>query len=179
MADLFQQVEVSLVGTFALETGNHQEERHVAKCRVAHDGFETGFANQAGSTRRGDGLELSDIYITSAVKCAPPANRPTAGEESSCAPWLLAELTSLRAAPVIVALGGLAFTRVLRLGTDLGWSIESPRPRFAHSAEVVIANGPTLLACYHPSQQNTFTGRLSTAMIDQVFERARVLAGLE
>ena len=137
----------------------------------------TGFANQANSSHIGDGLELTGLYITSAVKCAPPANRPTSEEESNCSPWLRAEMLAVGDPKVVVALGGLAFGRLLRIGPSMGWAIESPRPAFGHGAEVAVSPRTTLLACFHPSQHNTFTGRLTPAMMDAVFERARALIG--
>ncbi len=137
----------------------------------------TGFANQPDSSHLGDGLELTGLFITSAVKCAPPANRPTSEEESNCSPWLRAEMLAMGDPRVVVALGGLAFERLLRIGPSMGWAIESPRPKFGHGTEVAVSPKTTLLACFHPSQHNTFTGRLTPAMMDAVFERARALIG--
>lgn len=107
------------------------------------------------------------------MKCAPPANRPTAGEESNCSTWLVAELRALIPFPVLVTLGGVAFGRVLRLAPTMGWGAPTPRPRFGHGVEVALDGGPVVMGCYHPSQQNTFTGRLTPAMIDTVFAHAR------
>ncbi len=139
----------------------------------------TGFANQPDSSHAGDDLTLTGLYITSAVKCAPPGNRPTSEEENNCSAWLLAEMRAMADPEVVVALGGLAFVRLLRIGRSLGWAIESPRPKFGHGAEVEVSPSTTLLASFHPSQQNTFTGRLTPAMMDAVFERARRLIGAD
>jgi uracil-DNA glycosylase family 4 len=140
--------------------------------------WRTGFANQAVSRRRDDGLELSDAWITAAVRCAPPANRPTPQERELCLPWSVAELELLVNVQVIVCLGGFAWDAALRLTSALGdppVAPPRPRPRFAHAAEL-SGERYDLLGCYHPSQQNTFTGRLTEPMIDRVLERARALA---
>jgi uracil-DNA glycosylase family 4 len=131
----------------------------------------TGFANQPESRRRGDGLELRDCWITAAVRCAPPANKPLPAERDSCAAWLRAELPLLERARVAVCLGAFAWEAGLRL---LAPGVR-PRPRFGHGAEAP-AGRHLLLGCFHPSQQNTFTGRLEPAMLDAVLERARALA---
>lgn len=128
----------------------------------------TGFANQPTSTHRGDGLRLVDCWVTAGVRCAPPANRPTPAERDNCAPYLAAEF-QLLPVEVVVALGGFAWDVVVRhLGPG------RPRPRFAHGAEVRIG-GVVLLGSYHVSQQNTFTGRLTVEMLDEVFSRARAV----
>jgi uracil-DNA glycosylase family 4 len=132
----------------------------------------TGFANQAESVHRDDGLRLTDAFIAAAVRCAPPANRPTTGERDNCLPYAAEELRLLGGVRVVVCLGGFAWGAAARL-TGL-----RPRPRFGHGAETSAGEGRTLLGCYHPSQQNTFTGRLTPAMLDEVFKRARALAGL-
>jgi uracil-DNA glycosylase len=131
----------------------------------------TGFANQATSTHRGDGLELRGAWITAPVRCAPPANSPTAAERDTCRPFLDRELALLERARVLVALGGFGFGVVSDV---LGLR---PRPRFGHGAEVALPAGRWLLASYHVSQQNTFTGRLTEPMLDAVLRRARALAG--
>jgi uracil-DNA glycosylase len=137
-----------------------------------------GFANQPTSTDRGDGLRLRDTWITAAVRCAPPANRPTPGEREQCLPWSERELALLREVRVLLCLGGFAWDAALRLlAVSRGAPARPlrPKPRFAHGAE--LAYEPyTLLGCYHPSQQNTFTGRLTEPMIDEVLARARELA---
>ncbi|GIU91983.1 MAG: hypothetical protein KatS3mg011_0889 [Acidimicrobiia bacterium] len=134
--------------------------------------YRAGFANQPVSVARDDGLELRDCYVTAVVKCAPPGNRPTARELDTCRRWLDTELDLLTRVRVVVALGGVAFDRLLRLRR---WEVPSPRPRFGHGREVILPGGPTVLASYHPSQQNTFTGRLTEGMLDSIFERARRL----
>ncbi len=131
----------------------------------------TGFANQARSVSRDDGLRLTDVYVTAAVRCVPPDNRPSVAERDRCAPYLAAEL-ELLPWRVVVALGGFAWDAVLR---QTGWS--GRKPRFGHGAEVVLPDDRVLLGSYHVSQQNTFTGRLTEDMLDDVFGRAREIAG--
>jgi uracil-DNA glycosylase family 4 len=135
-----------------------------------------GFANQPESTGPDDGLALTDCWVTAAVRCAPPVNRPSPTERDTCCErWLVPELELLRHRRVIVALGGFAWDAALR-------TLEAPRPwtRFGHGAETVLDRGPgaglSLLASYHVSQQNTFTGRLTEPMLDAVLGRARALA---
>ncbi|MGI8662530.1 MAG: uracil-DNA glycosylase [Acidimicrobiales bacterium] len=132
--------------------------------------YRTGFANQPSSTHRGDGLVLADCFVTAAVKCAPPANKPTPGERDACRPFLERELAALRRARVVVALGRLGWDSVVRHHGV------RPRPSFAHGAEVALADGTTLLGSYHVSQQNTFTGVLTEPMLDAVLMRAAMLA---
>ena len=133
-----------------------------------------GFANQPTSVHRGDGLRLSDCYITACVRCAPPANRPTPGERDNCLSYLVQELHILQRVRVIVCLGAFAWDGVLRALRTVGWG-PRPKPKFGHQEEVVL--GPyQLLGSYHPSQQNTFTGKLTRAMLDGVLARARTLA---
>jgi len=132
--------------------------------------WRTGFANQPTSVSRDDGLKLRDCYVTAPVKCAPPGNKPLPEERDNCAPWLERELALLPAIRVVVALGSYAWDTALRhLGPV------RPKPRFTHGAEVALPHGRTLLGSYHVSQQNTSTGRLTEAMLDQVFLRAREL----
>ena len=131
----------------------------------------TGFASQPHSIRRDDGLRLDGAFVAAAVRCAPPANRPRPDERDNCLPYAAEELRLLERVRVVVCLGGFAWDAAARL-TGL-----RPRPRFGHGAEAPAADGRTLLGCYHPSQQNTFTGKLTPAMMDAVFERARELAG--
>ena len=133
--------------------------------------WRAGLANQPQSVARGDGLELSDTWVSAAVRCAPPANRPTPQERDNCLPYAVRELELLAQLRVIVCLGAFAWDAALRLLTLAGKPVARPRPRFGHGAQA----GP-LLGCFHPSQQNTFTGRLTEAMIDDVFARARELA---
>ena len=135
----------------------------------------TGFANQPTSVSADDGLELRDLYITAAVRCAPPANKPTPAERNSCLPYLGRELQLLSEVQVIVVLGAFAYDAVGRVLADAGSPLPSPRPRFTHLLEVPTAR-VVVLGCFHPSQQNTFTGKLTEPMIDEVFLRARALA---
>lgn len=135
---------------------------------------QTGFANQPTSERRGDGLRLEDAYIAAVVRCAPPANRPTTAERDNCLPYLVRELKLLPRAHVLVALGSFAWDGTLLAVRAMGISTPRPKPRFGHGAEASI--GPyTLLGMFHPSQQNTFTGKLTRQMTDEVFTRARAL----
>lgn len=135
-----------------------------------------GFANRPQSERRGDGLRLRDAYVTAVVRCAPPANKPTPEERDSCLPYLERELELLDRCRVIVALGAFAWDGVLRAARALGAEVPRPRPRFGHGAEADLGRW-RLLGCFHPSQQNTFTGKLTVPMIDAAFARARELAG--
>jgi uracil-DNA glycosylase len=136
----------------------------------------TGFANQPTSTGVDDGLTLHDAWVTAAVRCAPPANKPTTQERDNCLPWSVRELQLLPGIRVVVCLGAFAWAAALRLRSELeGKPMPRPRPRFTHGAE---HNGLpfALLGCFHPSQQNTFTGKLTAPMIDAVLLRARELA---
>jgi uracil-DNA glycosylase family 4 len=133
-----------------------------------------GFANQPTSICRDDGLALAGCYITACVRCAPPGNKPTINERDTCLPFLLAELRLLREVRVIVCLGGFAWDGVLRCLRDLGID-EARRTAFGHATEAVIGRY-TMVGCYHPSQQNTFTGRLTREMLISVLRRARALA---
>ena len=134
--------------------------------------YRAGFANQAASTARGDGLALRGAYVACVVRCAPPGNHPTPRERDRCVGYLARELALLTDVRAIVALGGFAWDGVLRAAAELGHPIARPRPAFGHGAELGL--GPwRLLASYHVSQQNTFTGRLTEPMLDAVFARAR------
>jgi uracil-DNA glycosylase family 4 len=135
----------------------------------------SGFGNHAESVRRGDGLRLRGAYITAVNRCAPPANRPTPTERDNCLPYLERELELLARSRVLVALGSFAWDGALRAVRALGEPVPKPKPRFTHGAETAVGRW-TLLGCFHPSQQNTFTGKLTEPMLDQVFERARELA---
>jgi uracil-DNA glycosylase family 4 len=129
------------------------------------------FANQPESVNREDGLRLRDCYVTAAVRCAPPQNKPLPKEIANCRPYLLRELELLKRVRVIVALGRLAFDAAMAsVGLVEG---HKRRPQFAHAAECELSRGITLIASFHPSQQNTFTGRLTEPMFDRVFSRAR------
>lgn len=134
----------------------------------------SGFATRPLSTRPGDGLELRDCFISAVNRCAPPANRLTPEERANCRPWLEAELDRLHAVEVIVALGAVAFDHVLRIFRDRGHPVPRPKPRFGHGVEVELGpEAPLLVASFHPSQQNTHTGRLTETMLDRVFSRTR------
>lgn len=135
-----------------------------------------GLANQAESVSTHDGLKLQGCFVTASVRCAPPANRPLPSERDNCLPYLERELTLLAGVRVIVCLGGFAWDNALRALATLGIKAPRPRPRFAHGASMTIDKW-TLLGSYHPSQQNTFTGRLTESMLDDVFERAKQLSG--
>jgi uracil-DNA glycosylase len=135
-----------------------------------------GYANQPTFERPDDGLRLRDAWIGAVVRCAPPANRPTPVERDECLPWLVSELQLLRSARVLVALGAFAWDGTLRAARALGHPVPRPKPRFGHGAEAEL--GPyRLLGCFHPSQQNTFTGKLTREMLDAVLARARELSG--
>jgi uracil-DNA glycosylase family 4 len=138
-----------------------------------------GFANQPTALARGDGLRLRQVRITAAVRCAPPANKPAPQERERCLPWTVRELELLGEVRVLLCLGSFAWDAALRL-LVAGGALEQPlrpKPRFGHGAEAA-AGRYTLLGCFHPSQQNTFTGKLTEPMIDAVLVRARELAGL-
>ena len=134
-----------------------------------------GLANRPVSVRAGDGLEGRDLWVTAPVKCAPPDNKPLPSERDSCAPYLVRELAALDRVGVVVALGGFAWDAALRAFATLGEATPRPKPRFGHGAEARIGKW-TLLGCYHVSQQNTFTGRLTRPMLDDVLARATSLA---
>jgi uracil-DNA glycosylase family 4 len=134
-----------------------------------------GYASQPDSTHRGDGLALRDCFITAPVKCAPPANKPLPAERDNCAPWLHAELGELPDARVLLCLGAFGWDAALRARAALGEPAPRPRPRVGHGAEAP-GDRLHLLGCFHVSQQNTFTGRLTPAMIDDVLVRARMIA---
>ena len=139
----------------------------------------TGFASQPTSRHRGDGLRLRDAYLAAAVRCAPPANRPLPDERERCLSYAQEELRLLPSVRVLVALGGFAWDAALRLVAAVVEPPPRPRPRFAHGAEHRFGGGLVLLGTYHPSQQNTFTRKLTEPMLDAVFLRARELAGLD
>jgi len=129
-----------------------------------------GFANQPTSVSADDGLRLTDAWVTAAVRCAPPANKPLPAERDACAPFLRREMALLERGRVVVCLGGFGYDAACRhFGVR-------PRPKFGHGVEMPIPDGPTLLCSFHPSQQNTFTKRLTEDMLDDVFARANELA---
>ncbi len=128
-----------------------------------------GLANQPNSDHRNDGLTLTDAYVTAAVRCAPPGNTPWPSERDCCRPFIDRERQLLSQLQVVVCLGGFAYEAACQL-----FGVK-PRPKFGHGVEVATSAGVTLLCCFHPSQQNTFTGRLTEPMIDAVFARANDL----
>ena len=134
-----------------------------------------GFANQATSVARDDGLRLVDAYVVAAVRCAPPENKPTREERDSCLPYFVRELALLDRVNVIVTLGAFAYEALWGVLRADGVELPRPRPKFAHGVEVATARA-TIIGCFHPSQQNTFTGKLTEPMLDAVFARARELA---
>ena len=137
-----------------------------------------GLANQPTSFSRDDGLRLRGAYVTAVNRCPPPANKPTPAERDNCMPHLVRELALLDGTLVLLALGAYAWRGALLALERSGVELPRPRPRFGHGAEAEVGRR-TLLGCYHPSQQNTFTGRLTEEMIDGVLSRARELAWLE
>ena len=131
-----------------------------------------GFANIPTSQHPGDGLRLRDAFIAAAVRCAPPDNRPSPEEIVNCLPHLDAELAALPRVRVVVALGRIAFDAYLRLLATRGVAVQ-PKPVFAHASTAALSNRQTLIGCYHPSRQNTNTGKLNARMMDDVFQIAR------
>ncbi len=134
-----------------------------------------GLANQPNSVAADDGLRLKGAWVTAPVRCAPPKNKPTTAERDRCLPFLVHELELLKGVRVLLCLGAFGWAAAIRALALSGQELPSPRPAFGHGSEAAI--GPyALLGCYHPSQQNTFTGRLTEPMLDQVLRRARALA---
>ena len=136
--------------------------------------YAAGFANQPTSSHRKDGLVLRNCCITSAVHCAPPDNKPSREEFAACRPYLVQELQLLKRVRVVVTLGHIAFQAYLSARRELGLDVPSPKPRFGHGVSYDL-DGITLIGSYHPSQQNTFTGRLTRDMFQAVFQQARQL----
>ena len=138
-----------------------------------------GLASQPHSVSADDGLRLRGAWVTAAVRCAPPANKPTPEERDTCLPWTVQETDLLGAVRVVLCLGAFAWDAALRLRAAGGLAAPRPRPRFGHGVvwDPGELGGPSLLGCFHPSQQNTFTGRLTADMLDDVLVRARDLAG--
>lgn len=137
-----------------------------------------GFCNQAESTRRNDGLVLQKAYITAAVRCVPPANKPARQEMDNCRVYLRREIELLREVKVVVALGQIAWTAYLKARRELNLPLPSPLPKFRHGTMVALENDLTLIASYHPSRQNTQTGRLTAEMFDKIFRSARQIVKL-
>lgn len=139
---------------------------------------EAGFASLPRASSRDDGMKLKDLWITSVARCAPPGNKPTPEELRNCAPWMDAEMTLLRNLRVVVCLGRIAFDGLLMREQRLGSNILRSRYNFSHGAEVSLPSGLIAIASYHPSLQNTNTGKLTRPMFLEIFKRARLLAGL-
>ncbi len=141
--------------------------------------YRAGFASQPTSTHRDDGLQLDDAYLTAIVRCAPPGNKPTPREIATCLTYVRQELALMSRVRVVVALGHVAFRAYLTLARERGVSIPVPRPRFGHGVRYPLhsadGSAPLLIASYHPSRQNTQTGRLTEPMLDQVFQLARAI----
>jgi uracil-DNA glycosylase family 4 len=137
--------------------------------------YEAGFANQPTSIGRDDGLALKDAWITAALRCAPPLNKPLPVELARCQPYLLAELNALTRVRVVIALGRIGWDNYLRARRELGWVPPVARAVFGHGVPTTFADGTTLIASYHPSQQNTFTGKLTRPMLASIFTTARAL----
>ncbi len=137
----------------------------------------TGFASQPLSRGRGDGLRLKGCYITAAVRCAPPKNKPTPKEQANCRPYLIREIRLLARVRAVVVLGRFAFDAFLRAWSEAGRPLPPRRPPFGHGMATQLPDGTWLLASYHPSQQNTQTGRLTPAMLDGVFRHVNTILG--
>lgn len=132
-----------------------------------------GFANQPHSTHRGDGLRLLDCYITAAIHCAPPDNKPLPSEMENCRPYMLDELEKLKRTKVVVPLGLIGFKSYFSARKQLGWPNPAPLPPFGHGLAAALSDEITVVSSYHPSQQNTQTGKLTEMMFDDVFRKAR------
>jgi len=139
---------------------------------------EAGFASHAKAVSRDDGMKLSGLWITAVVRCAPPGNKPTLEELNNCAPWLDQEMSLLKDLRVVVCLGRIAFDGLLAHEIRTGMLRSRGEFAFAHGAEYKLPGGQIAIACYHPSLQNTNTGKLTRAMLLKVFKRARKLAEL-
>lgn len=137
--------------------------------------YHHGFANQMDSTHRGDGLKLKDCTITAAVHCAPPDNKPLPQEFENCRPYLVEELKRLKNVRVVVALGQIAMKEFLKAWKEWGHEIPKPALKFSHGAQMLLNEKQILICSYHPSQQNTFTGKLTREMFHSIFRRARTL----
>lgn len=138
--------------------------------------FEAGFATQPESLGRADRLALLDTWVTAPVRCAPPANKPTTVERDNCAGWFDAELDLLPNKTVFICLGQYGYHSLWRYLGGRGASLPKPRPKFGHGVEISLSEGRTLLLSFHPSQQNTFTGRLTREMFAAIFDRAQQLS---
>jgi uracil-DNA glycosylase family 4 len=137
--------------------------------------YRAGFASQPAAVDRNDGLTLRDCLITAAARCAPPQNKPTPAELRNCLPYLVEEFDALPRLCVMIALGSVAFAAILKVLRERGFALDPPRPAFAHGAEVTATKGRrsvAVIASYHPSRQNTNTGKLTVPMFDTIFKRA-------
>ena len=134
-----------------------------------------GFANQPNSEDRHDGLKLNDCFITAAVRCAPPDNKPTRAEFERCRPYLVQELKLFSNVRVVIVLGKIAFDSFLAAYQKNGGLLPKPRPKFGHGASFVLSKDLNLICSYHPSQQNTFTGKLTRPMFHDIFKQARAV----
>ena len=137
-----------------------------------------GFANQATSTHKADGLQLCDCWISAACHCAPPDNKPLPEELLNCRPYLLREMALLKNVRVLLGLGKIGFDTVFDAARKANWTDLKARPKFGHGAEVRLSENKVLLATFHPSQQNTFTGKLTEPMFDAIFARVREIMDL-
>jgi uracil-DNA glycosylase family 4 len=135
--------------------------------------YRAGFSNQPNSNHRADGLELTDCYITAAVHCAPPDNKPSLLEFKHCRPYLVRELRLFEDLRVVIVLGKIAFDSFIAAYRESGGTVPKPLPKFGHGVVVELPQGLKLLCSYHPSQQNTFTGRLTEPMFQAIFRQAR------
>lgn len=174
------QAEIAIIGLAPAAHGGNRTGRFFTGDRSGDWLFaalhRAGLANQPTSVHPSDGLRLQGAYVTAVNRCPPPANRPTPEERDNCLPYLVRELALLSRARVLVALGSYGWDGTLRALGALGDARPRPKPRFAHAAEADVGEY-RLVGCFHPSQQNTFTGRLTEEMMDAVFGRARELAG--
>ncbi len=141
--------------------------------------YEAGFASQPKAVSRDDGMNLTSLWISSVVRCAPPGNKPTPGEQLNCAPWLDEEIALLRDLRLVVCLGKIAFDGFLNHELRAGRIAARAKYQFRHAAEYALPDGVTLISSYHPSLQNTNTGKLTRTMFLEVFKRAREVAGLQ
>jgi len=173
------KAQLLLIGLAPAAHGGNRTGRMFTGDRSGHWLYRTlhqfGFANQPTSVSRDDGLKLTNCYITATCRCAPPRNKLLPEEIRNCRPYLLRELQLLRRVRVIIGLGKVGFDSAVRSLRELGWSTMERRPVFAHGREYRITDTITLIASFHPSQQNTFTGRLTKSMFDAIFRKAKKL----
>jgi uracil-DNA glycosylase len=178
-----QQARIALVGLAPAAHGGNRTGRIFTGDRSGDWLFaalhRAGLASSPTSTSADDGLELRDVRITLPVRCAPPGNKPTPQERDACSPWLAAEWRLLQpTVRAVVVLGGYGWAALWPVLRSAGVPVPTPVPRFAHGAQVSLPDGLTVLGCFHVSQQNTFTGRLTEPMLDAVLSRAKALSGV-